>query len=149
MHHTKSTQILYGFIGAFYGTIKIVEYYPKKNINDKGKNINTSGEEIEKNVIILKLEEFALKIIDSVNKNYEIDNKINDKIVKIIKNKEYVDLIKSNKPLFLNEHNDLSTNIAMSSIFYGTLFHSVGRYPKICFLCIPSYLIYCNLYGKN
>lgn len=169
---TKSTQILYGLIGTIYGASNVIEYYPqqftklmvdeynlylsdaKNNIMDK-KEITKHKEIVEKSEeelkkiknysfleIIYSLGEIIMFSVELVVANNKIDE--NKTYINMIKNKNYIEPMKIDKPLFLINNNNLSTNIAISSMFYGSLFAAVGTVPIITFIGLSSYAIYNN-----
>jgi hypothetical protein len=175
---TKATQILYGFVGCVYGASKVIEYYPEKVYNILKEEYNLSLQDAKNNKIEKykkEIEDYK-KIVENSNdeldkmKNYSLlgkifslgeafllafentitTNKINEKndLINMIENKEYFEVTQIKKPLFLIETNNLSTNIALSSIFYGTIFTLAGTIPIISFAIISSYGIYHNLHKK-
>jgi hypothetical protein len=168
---TKSTQILYGFVGCVYGASKVIEYYPEKaynimveennlfikdakdrvvkytkEISEYKKIIEDSDEEIKKRQsyslfkFLFSFGEIFALALESALKEFKITE--NENLIKIIENKEYIQLSQIKKPLFLIENNSLSTNIAMSSVFYGTIFAFAGTVPIVSFTLLSSYVIY-------
>lgn len=176
---TKSTQILYGIIGSIYGASKVIEYYPqkitelivdeynlclddaknnrinkyKKEIIEYKKIVEDTNDELKKRENysllgkILLLGETCMIAIRSTIAENQIDE--NENLINMINNKEYIRVKKVEKPLFLINNNNLSTNVALSSMFYGTLFAAVGTLPIISFISLSSYAIYNNFYSNK
>lgn len=172
---TQSTQILYGLIGMVYGAIKIVEYYPdqiKSSIineynayltdakNNKIEKIKNELLDLEK---IIEISDKKMNDYDNYSMlrymlslgtiwfefaaNEIAKNNFDEKkqLVEMLNSKKYIQTTKIEKPLFLIDNNKFTTNIVLSSVFYGTTFAAAGSIPIVSFFGLLSYGIYHKL----
>jgi hypothetical protein len=186
LRQTKSTQILFGFVGTIYGTVKVIEYYPKKiikimsdehdimisntkinnikKINEYEneiknylnviKNVDNELKNAEKYSFLYKLFSFGSVFANVCEMSYselmikEIQEKIKNINETTLKNKT-IKCDNVQEPLFLVKNNDLITNIACSSIFYGTIFCVAGIFPIITFPALAIYGCYHHYTDKD
>lgn len=69
----------------------------------------------------------------------------NKQLLEMLNSKEYIQTTEIEKPLFLIDNNKFTTNIVLSSVFYGTIFATAGSIPIVSFCGLLSYGIYHKL----
>lgn len=176
---TKSTQILYGLIGSFYGATQIVEYYPRKITNSMAEEYNSCLKDAKNNTIDKYSKEIAefKQIIDNSNDDIDkiqkysfikyflsvgqiltismnnaiLQQKIdkNSDFINMVNDKEFIQQNEVEKPLFLIENDNFSTNIVFSSVFYGTIFTVAGVFPVISFVGLSSYVVFNRFFNNK